>query len=296
MSVSGLPLLENISLAPFTTWHIGGPAQYFFKPTSIEQLQIVIRALPLDMPKLFLGLGSNVLIRDGGVKGLVIYTRGLVEHRMESDGLYAEVGIASAKIAKLFAKAQWLGGSFLAGIPGSLGGALVMNAGAFGGETWSLVQKVLVLEDDGSLSIRDATDFQAGYRSIVGPKGLGFVGAWLKGIVGESKQAEREMADCLLRRKQTQPIGTLNAGSVFKNPPGDYAARLIEASGLKGSWQGDAQISEKHANFIVNHGRAKSEDVECLVRRVQETVQARFGVQLETEFKILGEPLCNSCQ
>lgn len=293
MRFSGLAIEEGVSLAPLTTWHVGGKAEYFFKPNSLEELQRLIRVMPADMPKYFLGLGSNVLIRDGGIQGLVIYTRGLLHHHQEAETLFVEAGVASAKVAKLFAKLAWLGGSFLSGIPGSFGGALAMNAGAFGAETWPLVQRVLVLEKNGELVEHPASAFTVGYREVRGPMGLGFVGAWLRGEVGDAQAAEAEMLRCLQRRKQTQPIGTWNAGSIFRNPPGDHAARLIEASGLKGHAIGGARVSSKHANFIVNEGEATAEDIEALIDWVQKTVQEQFGVQLEKEVRIIGEKPCN---
>lgn len=278
-----------IRLAPLTTWHIGGPAKIFFQPKNVEDLQSFVQTTP-ELPKTFLGLGSNVLIRDGGIPGAVISLRpGLLTcARIDLEQVYVEGGVACAKVAKFCAAEHLLGASFLAGIPGTFGGALCMNAGAFGGETWDLVESVNVLTEQGDLMHYPASAFTTGYRCVEGPKGLAFVGAYLQCQKGSAQEAEAQIKALLLHRKQTQPIGTLNAGSVFKNPEGDYAARLIEACGLKGLRSGGAVVSCKHANFIINEGQATAADVELLIQWIQEAVFLKFGIQLELEIKILG--------
>ena len=284
-------LVVSVPLAKWTTWRIGGPADYFFQPIDLSSLQAFVQA-NLDVPKTLLGLGSNVLIRDGGITGAVISLRpGLLECRRieKSNCIYVEGGVACAKVAKFCAKENLLGASFLAGIPGTMGGALAMNAGAFGGETWSLVERVVVLTDAGLLCEYPASAFKVSYRHIEGPQGLAFVGAYLRCETGSAEKAESEIRALLLHRKNTQPIGTLNAGSVFKNPEGDYAARLIESCGLKGLQSGGATVSSKHANFIINEGHATAADVELLIQWIQEAVFLKFGVQLSLEVKILGK-------
>lgn len=288
--MSDFAIEAQVPLARWTTWYIGGPADYFFKPTTLASLQAFVQRTP-ELPKTLLGLGSNVLIRDGGIPGVVISLRpGLLAcQRIDPHLIYVEGGVACAKVAKFCAKEKLLGASFLAGIPGTIGGALAMNAGAFGGETWSLVDRVVVLTESGALCEYPASAFQVSYRHIEGPTGLAFVGAYLRCQTGATAEAEAQIRTLLLHRKQTQPIGTLNAGSVFKNPVGDYAARLIESCALKGLQSGGARVCSKHANFILNEGHATAADVEQLIQWVQEAVFLKFGVQLIPEVKILGK-------
>ena len=283
-------LVVTVPLARYTTWGIGGPADSFFQPKDLDDLQAFVRANP-ELPKTLLGLGSNVLIREGGIPGAVISLRpGLLEcTRVDSERVYIAGGVACAKVAKFCAKENLLGASFLAGIPGTMGGAIAMNAGAFGGETWALIESVVVLTEAGELFDYPASAFKVSYRHVEGPPRLAFVGAYLRCEKGSAAEAESQIKALLLHRKKTQPIGTLNAGSVFKNPEGDYAARLIEACGLKGLQSGGASVSPKHANFIINDGHATAADVELLIQWVQEAVFLKFGVQLVLEIKILGE-------
>lgn len=278
----------NVPLAPLTTWHVGGPADGFFQPNSLEELQMFVKENPM-LPKTLMGLGSNVLIRDGGLAGVVIVLHpGLAACYPEgAQHVYVEAGTPSAKVAKVCAKAGLKGAAFLAGIPGTFGGALAMNAGAFGGETWPLVHEVTVLTEMGDLKTYPASAFTATYRHIEGPPYLAFVSALLHSF----PQGEENIGQLLLKRKQSQPIGTRNGGSVFKNPPGAYAAQLIEAAGLKGHTVGGAQISSKHANFILNTRQASAADIERLIKQVQYQVQEKFGILLELEVRILGRLL-----
>jgi UDP-N-acetylmuramate dehydrogenase len=278
-------LQPNIPLAPLTTWGVGGPADRLFQPNNLEELQKFVKENP-TLPKTFIGLGSNVLIRDGGLAGVVILLHpGLAACYPEgTHHVYVEAGTPSAKVAKVCAKAGLKGAAFLAGVPGTFGGALAMNAGAFGGETWPLVHTVTVLTESGDSKIYPASAFTATYRHIEGPPYLAFVSAILQSF----PQGEENIGQLLLKRKQSQPIGTRNGGSVFKNPPGAYAAQLVEAAGLKGHTLGGAQISPKHANFILNTGEASAADIEQLIAQVQYQVQEKFGILLELEVKIMG--------
>lgn len=238
-------LMEREPLARYTSWRVGGVAERLYKPSSIKDAQNYLQALPADEAVLWLGLGSNVLIRDGGIRGSVIYTRGCLKQMelTESKQLYVEAGVPCALVAKLAAQHGFSGAEFLAGIPGTMGGALAMNAGAFGGETWGLVSNVLMLNRKGELLERDASDFNIGYRSVSVAKDEWFVACYLtipRG--GESREKIRQL---LAKRAQTQPTNMPSGGSVFKNPEGDHAARLIEVSGLKGYQIGAAQVSEK---------------------------------------------------
>jgi UDP-N-acetylmuramate dehydrogenase len=253
-----------------------------------------LAALRPDEPLLMVGLGSNLLVRDGGYDGTAVFTRdALNQIRIEADGtIYVEAGVASPKVARFAAGNGLVGAEFLAGIPGTFGGALAMNAGCHGGETWQCVERVLMLDRRGRLQQRTAEDFAVGYRHV-GLKSACdeiFAAAWLRLPVGDGEAARQRIAELLERRLATQPLDLPNAGSVFRNPPGDYAARLIESAGLKGCTEGGAVVSEKHANFIVNPGGAASAAaIERLIGRIQVEVKACTGVDLIAEVRIVGD-------
>lgn len=280
-------------LAPHTSWRVGGPAEIFFEPADADDLAAFLAGLPADMPLFWMGLGSNLLVRDGGIDGVVIATqRGFgALQRLASGAVRAEAGVPCAKLARLCEREGLAGGAFFAGIPGTLGGALAMNAGAFGGETWAQVTRVEVMNRAGARFWREADLYEVGYRHVVVP----IPGEWF--IAGEWRFAPAEerasagpsrVRELLARRAETQPLGLPSCGSVFRNPPGDHAARLIEAVGLKGARSGDAEISTKHANFIINRGQARSADIEALIQRAQAEVWDRFGIELVPEVRIVG--------
>jgi UDP-N-acetylmuramate dehydrogenase len=279
-------------MSAHTSWRVGGPAERFYQPADLDDLALFLAGLPEDEPLRWLGLGSNLLVRDGGIRGTVVFTLGALDelHRVGEQGLYAGAGVTCAKVARAAARAGLIGAEFLAGIPGTLGGALAMNAGAFGGETWSLVASVETLDRHGVRHRRTAEDYQVGYRSVQSPRQEWFVAAELVLEPGDVMAAQARIKELLARRGATQPTQQPSCGSVFRNPPGDHAARLIEAAGLKGLRRGDAQVSEKHANFIVNLGAARAADIEALIHEVQNRVQATHGVRLETEVRMVGEP------
>jgi UDP-N-acetylmuramate dehydrogenase len=279
-------------MSAHTSWRVGGPAERFYQPADLDDLALFLAGLPEDEPLLWLGLGSNLLVRDGGIRGTVVFTLGALDelHRVGEQGLYAGAGVTCAKVARAAARAGLIGAEFLAGIPGTLGGALAMNAGAFGGETWSLVASVETLDRHGVRHRRTAEDYQVGYRSVQSPRQEWFVAAELVLEPGDVMAAQARIKELLARRGATQPTQQPSCGSVFRNPPGDHAARLIETAGLKGLRRGDAQVSEKHANFIVNLGAARAADIEALIHEVQNRVQATHGVRLETEVRMVGEP------
>ncbi len=278
------------SLARHTVWGVGGDADRYFEPSSIEELGDFLARLPQDEPLLWLGLGSNLLVRDGGVRGTVISTLRLRSLGCEGvAGLRAEAGAACPKVARFAAREGLAGCEFLVGIPGSIGGALAMNAGAFGGEIWPYVKSVETVDRRGRRRTRPHTDYRYGYRRLEGPPGEWFTACRLD-LVGDAKgEAAARMRRLLDRRSQTQPIGVRSCGSVFRNPPGDYAGRLIEASGLKGLRVGGAVVSDKHANFILNEAGASAADLESLIRRVVDEVGKRQGVRLVPEVRIVGE-------
>jgi len=274
-----------------TSWHVGGPAEVFFNPRDRTDLASFLRTLTDDVPVCWVGLGSNLLVRDGGLDGVVISTHGTLDRleRLNQTCVYVEAGVACTRIAKQCIKWGLGPADFFAGIPGTMGGALAMNAGAFGGETWQHVVEVETIDRHGRHHVRPASDYKVSYRHVEFPApDEWFLSARLcfESRPGANESAVRALLD---RRKATQPIGEWSCGSVFTNPPQDHAARLIEASGLKGFRVGDASISEKHANFIINHGNASATDIETLMAHVQQTVQRLHGVHLNPEVRIVGK-------
>jgi UDP-N-acetylmuramate dehydrogenase len=254
-------------------------------------LAAFLRQLPPDVPLLWIGLGSNLLVRDGGIRGAVISTHGALGAfaRLSATRIQAEAGVPCARIARQCVKWGLGPAEFFAGIPGTLGGALAMNAGAWGEATWNHVVEVDVLDRHGARHTRPAADYEIGYRRVKGPDNEWFIGARLEfeRAPGGNPDAIRALLD---KRRETQPIGEWSCGSVFINPPDDHAARLIESAGLKGFRIGDASVSEKHANFIINHGHALAADIEALIVHVQGTVAKVHGLELHTEVRIVGEP------
>lgn len=278
------------SLAPLNTWHVGGFAKQSYRPADLADLQVFLAALPANEKIIFLGLGSNVLIRDAGIDGTVILTHsGLDEMRGENTAIHVQAGVTCAKLAKFCVKQGLSGGGFFAGIPGTVGGALAMNAGAFGGETWPLVQSVDIINRQGKIESRLAKSFTVGYRFVDLLEDEWFVAAHLVLTKAQDSSLEQEkIRDLLKERKEKQPIGVFSCGSVFRNPPGGYAAQLIEGCGLKGYRQGDAMVSEKHANFIINIKNARAADIEAVILHVQQEVQKRTTIQLIPEVHIYG--------
>jgi UDP-N-acetylmuramate dehydrogenase len=281
---------HDVSMAKHTSWHVGGPADLFFTPRDVMDLSSFLRQLPLETKVLWVGLGSNLLVRDGGIRGAVISTHGALGNlaRLNATRIDVEAGVPCARIARQCVKWGLGPAEFFAGIPGTLGGALAMNAGAWGQETWRYVVQVEVLDRGGARHTRVPADYDIGYRRVKGANDEWFVGAQLEfeRAPGAHADAIRELLD---KRRETQPIGEWSCGSVFTNPPGEHAARLIESAGLKGFRIGAASVSEKHANFIINHGNATAADVEALIAHVQRTVAAVHGIELHTEVRIVGE-------
>ncbi|TAK67770.1 MAG: UDP-N-acetylmuramate dehydrogenase [Betaproteobacteria bacterium] len=277
------------------TWRTGGSADRAYVPADLDDAAQFLRSLPLGEPIYFVGLGSNLLVRDGGIRGTVMLMHSShAAMRMDGALIYAEARAASPKVARYAATRGYAGAEFLAGIPGTVGGALAMNAGCHGSETWDRVERVLMLGRSGELRERKPADFDIAYRHVA-LKGaeLGadewFAAAWFHFERGDGAAALRRIKELLQQRIRTQPLALPNAGSVFRNPPGDHAARLIEACGLKGYAIGGARVSEKHANFIVNAaGRGSAADIENLIAHVRRTVLAQHGVDLIAEVRIIG--------
>lgn len=279
-------------LAGHTSWRVGGPARQCYRPADLDDLAVFLRQLPASEPLLWVGLGSNLLIQDAGFAGTVILTKGCLTamELRERNRIYAEAGMSCAKFARFASKQNLVGVEFLAGIPGTLGGALAMNAGAWGGETWPHVIRVWTIDRAGVIRERTAADFTPGYREVAGPAGEWFVAVEFGLVSGDGQAGMERIRGLLAQRAQTQPIGLPSCGSVFRNPPGDHAARLIESLGLKGYRIGAAQVSEKHANFIINTGDATALDISNLIGHVQDAVERHTGIRLVPEVRrIAGE-------
>jgi UDP-N-acetylmuramate dehydrogenase len=273
-----------------TSWRIGGPADFYLEPRDREDLVHFLRMLDPVIPVLWIGLGSNLLVRDGGIRGVVIATHGIFDglDRLNTTQVRVGAGVTCAKLAKQCVKWGLGAAEFFAGIPGTIGGALAMNAGAFGGETWRHVASVTTIDRHGVEHTRRPEEYDISYRHVAGPTGEWFLQAVLN-FEQRDSVSQDDIRLLLNRRKETQPIGELSCGSVFTNPPGDHAARLIETAKLKGFRLGGARVSEKHANFVINDGTASARDVELLIDHVRSTVERMHGVRLNPEVRIVGE-------
>ncbi len=284
-------LKTNEPMSRHTSWRVGGPADRFFRPASIADLSAMLASTPAEVPVFWCGLGSNLLVRDGGIRGLVVNTTGLLNEVRQTGELLLEAGagVPCTVLARHCVRYKLGPAEFFAGIPGSIGGALAMNAGAYGGETWDFVTEVKTMDRGGELHVRTPAEFEIGYRSVVLPGTEWFVSAVF--AFKADPDASRERVQALMaRRRETQPLGLPSCGSVFRNPEGDHAARLIEAAGLKGHTLGGAQVSPKHANFIINTGEASARDIEALIEFVAQRVAEVHGVELQHEVRIVGEP------
>jgi UDP-N-acetylmuramate dehydrogenase len=307
-------LLLNADMSGYTSWRAGGKADRLYTPADLADLGAFLKTLDKDEPVHFIGLGSNLLVRDGGLRGTVIHLHGALrridlEQRRTNGSdavspygvIFAEAGVSSPKVARFAATHDLVGAEFLAGIPGTVGGALAMNAGCYGRETWEFVNQVLTINRCGDVQRRSPKEYRVSYRHVEPDVALGaklaatgnewFVGAWFMFPRGDGTQARLDIKQLLEKRIASQPLNLPNAGSVFRNPTGDFAARLIEACGMKGEQQGGAQVSPRHANFIVNLGGATASDIESLIERVRARVEEKFGISLQREVRILGDRL-----
>jgi UDP-N-acetylmuramate dehydrogenase len=283
-------LTEKALLAEFTSWRVGGPADLLYIPADLDDLSYFLEQVPLDMPLMMLGLGSNVLIRDGGVEGVVIVTQGALAQisQLEPQAVRAEAGVSCAQIARYSARLGLTGLEFMAGIPGTVGGALAMNAGCYGGETWQRIRCVETMNRLGEKKLRMPDDFQVSYRHVKRPQEEWFVAGHFELQTGDKNRSLEDIRLLLEKRNAAQPTGLPNCGSVFRNPPGDFAAKLIEECGLKGKKLGGASVSTKHANFIINDGDAKASDIESLIGEVAVLVHEEKGIRLIPEVHIIG--------
>ena len=282
-------LRRDEPMSKHTSWRVGGPAEHFFKPANIDDLALFLRELDAEVPVFWFGVGSNLLVRDGGLAGVVISVAGILNHIEQSGSqqVTAGAGIPCTQLARQCIRWGLGPSEFFAGIPGTLGGALAMNAGAHGGETWERISSVKTIDRQGDIHERLPDHYEIGYRSVLGPGDEWFLEAVLE-FDPEADASMDTLKEMLERRKATQPLGLPSCGSVFRNPPDDHAARLIEASGLKGHRIGGAEVSEKHANFIINADDASAADVEQLITHVQQTVAEQQGVELVHEVRIVG--------
>jgi len=287
----------NESMSKYTTWRIGGQAECVFRPYRVQDLQAILKLIPENTDVFWIGLGSNLLVRDGGLKGLVINTNGVINKcefksadRNKKMLAKAQAGLSCALFSRKAANEGLSGAEFLSGIPGTMGGALAMNAGAFGGETWGAVVEVEMISRSGKVIRRQPREFEIAYRSVKRNEDEWFLSGTFcykrdpAGLL-ESKQRIKALLE---KRAVSQPTRSANAGSVFKNPQNDFAAKLIEACHLKGIEMGGAKISEKHANFIINTGGATARDVESLIALVKDKVDKKFAINLQTEIQIVG--------
>lgn len=297
MSNQGLQVIQHEPLARYTSWRVGGPADQLVLAHSVEALQQFLQALPAQELITFIGLGSNVLVRDGGVRGtVVVMHQALQRLEMQGEQIYAEAGVTCAKLARFAAKHDREGAEFMAGIPGTVGGALAMNAGCYGGETWQWVTQVKTIHRSGQIQMRGRAEYQASYRHVVHPANdEWFLAGWFEVPAGDGQGSAEKIKALLSQRLSSQPLNMPSAGSTFRNPEGDFAARLIEASGLKGMTIGGAQVSEKHANFIVNLGHATASDIEALIATIKSIVKEKQGIELMQEVKVIGESDLNAC-
>ena len=288
-SVQG-ELRYNEPMSRHTSWRVGGPAEVFFVPESIDDLSSFLADLDRDTPIFWHGVGTNLLVRDGGLPGVVVSATRMLRdlERVDNDMVRAGAGLPCTQLARQCIRWELGPSEFFAGIPGSVGGALAMNAGAHGGETWERVESVRTINRNGEIHERAPAEYSVGYRSVTGPANEWFIEGTFRfePDVVPSMDTLKEMLE---RRKTTQPLGLPSCGSVFRNPPGDFSARLIEAAGLKGHRIGGAEVSTKHANFIINRDEASASDIEELIEHVRQTVLDEHGVELRHEVRIVGK-------
>ena len=297
ISGAGLPevrgrLIPDAPLAPQTWFRVGGAAELLFRPADAEDLAVLLEAWPTELPLVVLGAASNVIIRDGGVAGLVIrLAKGFADVVVEADGLIAGAGMLDVILAEHAAAAGLAGLEFMSGIPGSVGGAVAMNAGAYGGDVSQALDWIEIASRDGDLIRLPAKALHLSYRHAVLPVGSVVVRARFRARPGDPGAIAERMAQIRSSREATQPIRSRTGGSTFRNPPDMKAWELIDAAGCRGMLLGGAQVSEKHCNFLLNLGEATAADLENLGEEVRRRVHAASGVTLEWEIKRIGKPL-----
>jgi len=289
MSKQAYNCYYNELLSKHTAWKVGGPADIFFTPQNRDDLSNFLKSNH-GKQITWLGNGTNVLVRDGGIRGAVISTKKSIDKiNMETkNSCRVEAGASCMDLA-LFAEKNQLGpAAFFSGIPGSIGGALTMNAGSFGMETWDLVKEVEVINEKGDISFIEKESFDIAYRTVTFPFRLWFLSCSMF-LSSDEETTKDNLIELRNQRIKTQPLSEDTCGSVFKNPPGNFAGALIEGSGLKGFKIGSASISEKHANFIINEGGATASDIENLINHARQVVKKNYDIDLQPEVRIIGE-------
>jgi len=284
-------LIPDAPLAPQSWFRVGGPGELLFRPADPEDLALLLEAWPTELPLTVLGAASNVIIRDGGIPGLVIrLARGFAEVVVEPDGLIAGAAMLDVILAEHAAAAGLAGLEFMSGIPGTLGGAVAMNAGAYGGDVSQVLDWIEIVTGDGDLVRLPAKDLHLSYRHAQLPVRSVVVRARFRASPGDPDTIAGRMARIKSAREATQPIRSRTGGSTFRNPPDMKAWELIEAAGCRGMMLGGAQVSEKHCNFLLNLGQATAADLENLGEEVRRRVREASGVTLEWEIKRIGKP------
>ena len=282
-------LLVNQSLAELTWFRVGGPAQVLFMPEDEKDLSYLLANLPNDVPVSTIGLGSNLIVRDGGIAGVVVRLgRGFNDVAVEGVRIRAGAAVPDVKVARTAQEAGIAGLSFLRGIPGSIGGALRMNGGAYGGEAKDVLIEARGVDRRGTARVYSNADMGFSYRHCSVADDVIFTQALFQGVPGDAAAIAAEMNKITENRESTQPVKSRTGGSTFKNPPGHKAWQLIDAAGCRGLRRGDAQVSEMHTNFLINLGNATAADIEALGETVRERVRQNCGVDLEWEIKRIG--------
>ncbi|RCW49937.1 MULTISPECIES: UDP-N-acetylmuramate dehydrogenase [unclassified Halanaerobium] len=289
--INSLKIEKNKMLAPYTSFKVGGPADLFVEAETVKSLQ---KALPLivksGLPYFVLGKGSNLITSDKGYRGIIIYTGSLRNYTVEDNTVKAESGLLLSELADICCKASLSGLEFASGIPGSLGGAVYMNAGAYGREMKDVIKKAELLQQNGEIIELSRQELQLDYRSsILQSKNYIITSATLELESGDKEKIQKQIDKLHAKRWSKQPMEQPSAGSIFKRPPGHYTGPLIEKAGMKGYQIGGAQVSTKHAGFIVNKGNATSDDIINLIEKVKEEVYKISGVRLEVEPRLLGK-------
>lgn len=284
-------IAANAPIGPMTWFRVGGPAEVLFRPADAEDLTDFLRALPEDVPVTVIGVASNLLVRDGGIPGVTVRLgRGFAEITAAGEELRAGAGALDLNVALTAAEAGIAGLEFLSGVPGTIGGGLRMNAGAYGSEIKDALVEASAIDRSGTIHRVSAADLGLSYRHSEAPDDWIFTGAKLRGRRGEPAKIAARMDEIRASREASQPIRARTGGSTFANPPGDHAWRLIDEAGCRGLTRGGAMVSEKHTNFLINTGAASAADIEGLGEEVRRRVHAKFGVALEWEIRRVGRP------
>lgn len=286
------------NLAPYTWFRVGGPADLFFLPADVEDLRLFLKALPKHIPVTVLGVGSNLIVRDGGLEGAAIRLAGKAFGGVEALGesrIRAGAACLDAALSRAAAKAGIAGLEFYTGVPGAIGGALTMNAGCYGAETKDVLVEARAMTREGEILVLSNADFGFSYRHNALPEGLIFLDAVFQGHPDEPAAIEARMAEITARREQSQPIREKTGGSTFKNPTAPSGEKLsawtcVDEAGMRGARRGGAQVSEKHCNFLINTGAATAADIEGLGEDVRAKVKAHSGIELQWEIKRIGRP------